>query len=91
MRSRRVGKAGEEVVSCCPVGSAAVAASLPWVGAGCRVACASVSRGGEQERLGGAQGPCPTQQATLCDSHQDDPGEHEGTSHSALCDRLLFS
>lgn len=34
----------------------------------------------DQTRAHLSQGPCPAQQATLCDSHQEDPGEHGGTS-----------
>lgn len=68
MRSRKVGKAGEDELTRGPVGSAEGVAGLSQVGVGCGVACTSVSQGGEQERLDGAphsRGPCPTQQATL--------------------------
>lgn len=58
-------------------------ASLSWVGVGCRAACASVSQREQEKSDGGAhhpQGPCPAQQAALCDSHRGDPEEHGGTS-----------
>lgn len=92
MRSRKVGKAGEEEITHCPAGNAEVVAGLPWVGVGvgCGVACTSVSQG-EQERLDGAhssQRPGPTQQATLYNSHPQGPEEHGGASYSISWDRL---
>lgn len=45
-------------------------------------ACASVSQREEEwlNRAHRSQGPCTTQQATLCDGHQEDSEEHGGAS-----------